>query len=577
MKAIVENLTDNVVACDAKGKLMIFNQTARGYHDIVDPIRPEDWAERFALYNADGKTPMQMKDVPLYRALHEGSVRDVEMVTRSAEGKMLTMITSGQAIMDENDQKLGAVVVMHDITEHKRFEQQLLHDAFHDGLTGLPNRELFLDHLRVIIERRKGKDSKSYSIMFLDLDRFKIVNDSLGHAEGDSLLKKIARRLQAVMRTGDLMARLGGDEFVILLTELIEPEDALRVAERIQDSLRSPFELAGREVFISTSIGIAFNEADANDAEEMLRHADIAMYRAKEKGQAQFQVFDIAMHEYAMKKLHFESEMREAIERGEFEIHYQPIVQLETNQLSGFEALVRWNHPERGMISPIEFIPLAEESGLILPLGNWVLKESCRQLREWQNGNELASALSVSVNLSCKQFIQADLANQIKDILAEIGLAPRCLKLEITESAVIEDTDRAIEMIRSLNSMGIEFSMDDFGTGYSSLSDLHRFPAGYLKIDRSFVSRMVESEENAEIVYTIIKLAQNLKMRVIAEGIETADQLAQLNQLNCEYGQGYFFSKPLDAESARQFITENGAPGLVSPSQPIKNQSKLIM
>jgi diguanylate cyclase (GGDEF)-like protein len=551
LRAILENLTDAIVACDADGNLTHFNQTAVESHELNGvTIPPEEWAERFDLYNADGETLMQLKDVPLYRALHEGKIRDVEMVTRSADGKMLTMITSGQAIIDKQDRKLGAVVVMHDITERKRVEEQLQYDAFHDGLTGLANRALFMDHVRTTIKRRKSKHAKTYAVLFLDFDRFKIVNDSLGHAEGDKLLKMIAERLQTVMRTGDLLARLGGDEFVILLTELLEPGDALRVAQRIQDSLESPFGLAGREIIISTSIGIAFNTADANHAEEMLRHADIAMYRAKAKGKAQYQVFDEAMHQHASKKLQLETEMRQALERGEFKVHYQPIIHLETNRLDGFEALVRWKHPTRGMVSPVDFIPMAEETGLILPLGKWILYESCRQLREWQEADPLGSSLTVSVNLSAKQFSQFDLPEQVAEQLEATGLNPRYLKLEITESHIMEDTDMAIAMMNRLRDLGIRVSLDDFGTGYSSLSYLHRLPIDYLKIDRSFVSRMVESQENAEIVSTIVKLAQNLKMQVVAEGIETADQLAQLNQLNCEYGQGYFFSKPLNAEAA---------------------------
>jgi diguanylate cyclase (GGDEF)-like protein len=549
LRAILENLTDAIVACDADCNLTHFDQSLH-QSQPGETIPPEEWAERFELYNSDGKTLMDLKDVPLYRALHEGKIQDVEMVTKSADGKMLTMITSGQAIRDKQNRKLGAVVVMHDITERKRIEEQLQYDAFHDGLTGLANRALFMDYLRSTIQRRKSKNAKTYAVLFLDFDRFKIVNDSLGHAEGDKLLKMIAERLQSIMRTGDLLARLGGDEFVILLTELLEPGDALRVAERIQDSLRSPFELAGREVIISTSIGIAFNTADANHAEEMLRHADIAMYRAKEKGKAQFQVFDEAMHEHASKKLQLETEMRQALERGEFEVHYQPIVELQTTRLDGFEALVRWKHPTLGIVSPAEFIPMAEESGLILPLGKWILYESCRQLREWQKSDPLASSLTVSVNLSAKQFSQPDLPEQVAGQLEATGLSPRHLKLEITESHIMENTEMAVAMMNRLRDLGVRLSLDDFGTGYSSLSYLHRLPIDYLKIDRSFVSRMVESRENAEIVSTIIKLAQNLKMQVVAEGVETSDQLAQLDHLNCEYGQGYFFSKPLDAEAA---------------------------
>lgn len=467
------------------------------------------------------------------------------------DGRVYERYTQPQV---SDGKSVGRVMSFRDITERKRAEEQLRHDAFHDGLTGLANRALFMDHLRMTIERSKSQHANSYAVLFLDFDRFKVVNDSLGHAQGDKLLKQIGQRLQTCMRTGDLLARLGGDEFVILLSELLESGDALRVAERIQDKLKSPFELAGREVFISTSIGIALNASGTSHAEEMLRDADIAMYRAKAKGKAQYQVFDLAMHEHASQKLQLETEMRHALERGEFELHYQPIIELETNKLDGFEALVRWRHPIRGMVSPMEFIPMAEETGLILPLGKWILHESCRQLREWQEGIPSASNLTVSVNLSCKQFLQSNLAEQVAEQLEASGLDPHYLKLEITESQIMENTEMAVAIINRLRDLGIKLSLDDFGTGYSSLSYLHRLPIDYLKIDRSFVSRMVESKENGEIVSTIIKLAQNLKMQVVAEGIETADQLAQLNQLNCEYGQGYFFSKPLEAQAAGHLI-----------------------
>jgi EAL domain-containing protein (putative c-di-GMP-specific phosphodiesterase class I) len=279
----------------------------------------------------------------------------------------------------------------------------------------------------------------------------------------------------------------------------------------------------------------------------MLRDADVAMYRAKAKGKAQYQIFDRTMHQNALQQLKFETEMRYALERGEFSLHYQPIIELKTNDLKGFEALVRWNHPTRGMVSPMEFIPTAEENGLILPLGKWILQESCRQLRKWQNHNSLAATIAISVNLSSKQFLQPDLSQQVAAVLEETGLSPSCLKLEITESHFLDNTEMAIVTMNRLRELGIEISLDDFGTGYSSLSYLHRLPIDYLKIDRSFVSRMEEKKENAEIVHTIIKLAQNLKMKVIAEGIETAEQLNLLKKLNCEYGQGYFFSKPLKA------------------------------
>jgi len=480
-----------------------------------------------------------------------------EMRLKKKSGETLWVIIGGAPIIDAEGLVTGSMGVFTDITERKRAEEQLLHDAFHDGLTGLANRALFMDHLQMTIERGKSRHSNLYAVLFLDFDRFKIINDSLGHAEGDRLLKLIVQRLDYSTRTGDLVARFGGDEFVILLCEMLHESDAVLIAERIQNSLKQSFDLSGNEVFVSASIGIALSTAGHKRADDMLRDADIAMYRAKAAGRARHQVFDETMHRQATTQLQLETEMRQALERREFQLYYQPIINLETNELAGFEALVRWIHPKRGIVSPMEFIPAAEETGLILPLGRWILEESCRQLREWQNTHPSAAPLVVSVNLSCKQFLQSDLAEQIAQTLAAAGLAPRCLKLEITESYLMENSERAVRIMKRLCSLGVELSLDDFGTGYSSLSYLHRLPVDYLKIDRSFVSRMTESNENSEIVLTIIKLAQNLKMKVIAEGIETAGQFVRLKNLDCEYGQGYFFSKPLAAAAAGKFIERN--------------------
>lgn len=490
---------------------------------------------------------------------------------RKKSGEMLWVLISGAPIINGDGVVTGTLGMFMDISERRRAEEQLLHDAFHDGLTGLANRALFMDHLRMTIERCKSKHSNYYALLFFDLDRFKVINDSLGHAEGDELLKQIARRLESLTRTGDLLARLGGDEFVILLSEMLEVNDAIQIAERIQDDLKNPFDLRGSEVFISASIGIALCTDGYRRAEDMLRDADIAMYSAKSNGKARYQVFNQAMRAQATTRLQIETEMRAALERREFKLHYQPIINLETNELNGFEALVRWRHPTRGMIAPGEFIPAAEETGLILPLGRWILDESCRQLRDWQNTCSRAASLVMSVNLSCKQFLQSDLAKQVGETLKATGLAARCLKLEITESYLIENSEKAVKIMNRLRKLGVELSLDDFGTGYSSLSYLHRLPVSSLKIDRSFVSRMTESEENYEIVRTIVKLAQNLKMQVIAEGIETAEQLAQLNQLNCGYGQGYFFAKPMDAEMATAFINENSENISGLNEQPIIN------
>ncbi len=444
-----------------------------------------------------------------------------------------------------------------DITKRKRFEKRLLHDAFHDALTGLANRSFFTEYLQRTIERTKRDSNDLFAVLFLDLDGFKVVNDSLGHAEGDNLLKQIARRLESTLRSGDLVARLGGDEFTILVNKLSDSSVVSLIADHIQKHLKIPFRIGGAEIFISASIGIALSTTGYRQSDEMLRDADIAMYRAKAKGKAQYQIFDHAMHEQALAELGIEAEMRQSIERGQFLLHYQPIINLNTKALVGFEALVRWQHETRGMILPNDYIPIAEENGLIIPLGQWILHESCRQLRDWQKSNPAASGLTVSVNLSCKQFLQFNLVEQIAESLEKTGLDPRCLKLEITESYIMEDSEKAVQTMSNICALGVELSLDDFGTGYSSLSYLHRLPVSYLKIDRSFVIQMIESEENLEIVHTIIKLARNLKMQVVAEGIETAEQLAQLKKMNCEYGQGYFFAKPMAAEAAKIFIDKS--------------------
>ena len=487
---------------------------------------------------------------------------------RKKSGEMLWVLISGAPIVNAEGIVSGTLGVFMDITERKRTEEKMLHDAFHDSLTGLANRALFSDHLRLRIERGKRDQSGIFAVLFLDFDRFKIINDSLGHAEGDALLILIARRLESVLRSSDVVARLGGDEFTILLSELDEEDDAICIAERIQENLKDPFNIGGGEIFMSASIGIAPSTIGHTKAEDMLRDADIAMYCAKADGKACHKVFDRAMHDRALMRMQLETDMRQGFERGEFCLYYQPIFAIETNILAGFEALVRWNHPTRGMVAPDEFIPAAEENGLILPLGRWILFESCRQMRQWQDENSAAASLKVSVNLSCKQFSQPDLVEQVTAALVSTRLGAHCLKLEITESYLMENSALSGKMMKRLRELGVELSLDDFGTGYSSLSYLHRLPVNYLKIDSSFVSRMTESAENSEIVSTIVKLAQSLKMKVIAEGIETADQLEQLKQLNCEYGQGYFYSKPLPAEAAKTLIDET----IVNSTLPINKQ-----
>jgi len=433
---------------------------------------------------------------------------------------------------------------LQDSKEHFR------HAAFHDSLTGLANRDLLTENLRFVIERAKQDRQSQFAVLFLDLDRFKNINDSLGHTVGDQLLVSIARRLEHCVRDVDTVARLGGDEFAILLDGVEDSLEAVQLAERVLETLTQPFNLRGHEVFTSASIGITLSSLGYEYPDDLLRDADTAMYYAKLDGKSRHQLFDKAMHAHAVNLLKLETDLRHAIEREEFRVFYQPIVELDTGHISGFEALVRWQHPERGLISPSEFIPLVEETGMIVPIGMWVLREACRQVCQWQWQSPLNRSLTLSVNLSGKQFAQFDLVEQIEQILRETHLQPQHLRLEITESVVMKDAEAAATMLNELRAVGVHLSIDDFGTGYSSLSYLHRFPVDTLKIDRSFIGRMTESEEHAEIVRTIMTLAANLGMQVVAEGIETLEQMSRLQAMNCDYGQGYLFAKPAAGETA---------------------------
>ncbi|MCA1619112.1 MAG: EAL domain-containing protein [Acidobacteria bacterium] len=458
-------------------------------------------------------------------------------------------------------QEAGARLIfqIQDITDRKQAERQLLHDAFHDALTGLPNRALFIDRLKHALARHKRLGAAQFSVLFLDLDRFKVINDSLGHAIGDQLLVGIARRLETCLRPGDTVARLGGDEFTVLLEDVSDTREVIAVAERIETELSLPFNLGGHEVFTTASIGIAPSTTGYERSDDILRDADTAMYRAKSLGKSRHEVFDKEMHTRAVNLLHLETDLRRALDRREFSVYYQPIVSLETGVVQGFEALLRWRHPVHGFISPAEFIPVAEETGLILPVGRWALEEACRQMCEWQGQFPRAAEMYVSVNLSGRQFANPELIEQIKEALRSTGLRPQSLKLEVTESVVMGDIEKTIEMLRQLRALGVESSIDDFGTGYSSLAYLHHFPSTTLKIDRSFIGRMGEGGENTEIVRTILLLARNLGMRVVAEGVETEAQLARLQSLSCEYGQGYLFSKAVNATAVGRLLSE-GSP-----------------
>jgi len=440
--------------------------------------------------------------------------------------------------------------VLEETKEHFR------HAAFHDSLTGLPNRAMFTELLKAEIESSQRPNGHMFAVLFLDLDRFKNINDSLGHTHGDLLLVAFAERLERTLRPVDTLARFGGDEFAILVSGMTDATDAVRVAQRIQDELSQPFVLDKNSAFATASIGIALSSSGYDRPEDILRDADIAMYRAKENGKARYELFDSGMHARAVSRLQLESDLRQAIERKEFCVYYQPIVCLQTGRLAGFEALVRWNHPRRGVVSPADFIPVAEETGLIVPIGEWVLTEACAQVRQWQLDSPSHRSLSLSVNLSARQVAQPDLLERIKEALESSKLNPHCLKLEITESVVMENAEAAALMFKQLRSLGVQLSIDDFGTGYSSLSYLHRFPLNYLKIDRSFVMRLTTDNDNA-IVRTISTLARNLGMEVIAEGIETEEQYQQLKMLGCEYGQGYLFSRPVACDGVPHLLAQD--------------------
>lgn len=433
-----------------------------------------------------------------------------------------------------------------------------------DPLTGLPNKLLLMDRLGRSIERLKRRPEYLFAVLVLDLDRFKLYNDSLGKGTGDQLLVAVGRRLEASLRSSDTvarlasgytLARLGGDEFIILLDDLSEMMDSMRVAERIRESLKEPFVIDGQELVLSTSIGIAVGSPEHTGAEDLVRDAETAMHRAKAQGKARHELFDARMRVQALRRLSVENELRRAVDRGEFRVHYQPIVSLHTGRITGFEALVRWEAPEVGLLPPAEFIGIAEEIGLIGAIGRWVMREACRQARAWQEQFPLNPPLVISVNVSGREFREGGLADHVAAVIEETGLDPTCLKLEITESAILDDTPAVSAVLDRLRAMRVQLSLDDFGTGYSSLSYLHRYPFDTLKVDRAFITRLGPDGANGAIVHAILALGRSFDLEVIAEGIETAEQYAQLRSGGCGYGQGYFFSEPLDASAAEALLT----------------------
>jgi len=472
------------------------------------------------------------------------------------DGTYRWMLARGLAVRDTAGKATRIAGSLSDINENKHTEHQLLKDALHDSLTGLPNRALFTDRVTQAISRTMRNSDFLFAVMFLDFDRFKMVNDSLGHSYGDQMLIEISYRLRDCVREIDTVARLGGDEFAILLEDIDAEDEAEEVARRINKLLGGPFRLADKDIVSNASIGIAFSSLGYSHPEEMIRDADIAMYQAKAQGRARHIVFDKGMHVLAVTQLEIETDLRNAIEEEEFLLYYQPVMNADNEKISGFEALIRWQHPRRGFVPPGDFIAIAEETKLIIPIGRWVIREACKQARIWQRAFP-KQELNVSVNIAPQQFTDPNLIDDIRNALAETKLPGQRLKVEITESAIMENPHEVTHRLNQIREMGVQLHVDDFGTGYSSLSHLHRFPIDALKVDRSFVISMGESDENMEIVRTIIALAHNLKLKTVAEGVETRGALEQLKKLGCDFLQGYFFSRPLEVSEATKFISKN--------------------
>ena len=477
-------------------------------------------------------------------------LRQHELALQAAHAEVEQRVTERTAELAEANTALAR-----EITERKAAEHQLVERAFHDSLTGLANRSLFMVHLARAHGRARRRPAEGFAVLMIDVDRFKVINDSLGHLAGDAFLTVLAGRLAECVREVDTVARLGGDEFAILLDGLNELKDATRWTERLLGALNTPFNIEGKEVFASLSIGITMMNEHYAHPEDLLRDADAAMYRAKTGGRGRYQVFDVAMHEGVVAQLHLEADLRRALERGEFHLHYQPIVSVTRGRIEAVEALVRWQHPERGLLAPEQFIPLAEETGLIRQLGGWVLRESCRQLGAWQRAD--LRNLVMNVNVSARQFADPSLPHEIESAANDAGIRFSDIVVELTESVVMTGAGEPEAILARLAKLGVSICLDDFGTGYSCLSYLHRFPVSALKIDKSFVSRIGARDDRAEIVHTIVAMAQSLGMSVTAEGVETSQQLERVRTLGCAHAQGYYLARPLEPAAAELLLRED--------------------
>jgi PAS domain S-box-containing protein len=569
---ISENAADMIALVDSEGR-RLYNSPA---YEKVLGYSAEDLktTSSFEQIHPDDR-PRVVQAAE--KARHSGQGERVEYRIRHKDGSWRTLESTANAIRNARGKTDKLVIVNRDITERKRAEELLAHNAFHDGLTSLPNRALFIDRLQHALTLSKRHANYKFAVLLIDVDEFKIINDSLGHTAGDELLIQIGQRLKDSVRRvdtvsrprissapnwpnrdDDTLARLGGDEFTILLDDIRDPIEAVRVAERVQAELAAPFAINQQEIVISASIGIASSSSPHTQAEDLLRDADIAMYRAKRAGKARCEVSDPAMHANALKRLKLETDLRKALDLGEFRVFYQPIVSLQTGKITGFEALTRWQRPE-GIVPPAEFIAVAEEIGLIIPMNRQLRLEACQRLQAWQSEFPANPPLTMSVNITPKEFAQPDLASEIGTALKHIGFDPACLQLEIIETIAMGDAEKSGQVLAQLKALGVRLSIDDFGTGYSSLSRLRRIPVDTLKIDRAFIMHMDTDSESHEIVRTIIMLAHNLRLKVVAEGTETEEHIRLLKQLNCEMAQGYSYSRPADDQAMLKLLAANRA------------------
>ncbi|UBF29012.1 EAL domain-containing protein [Kovacikia minuta CCNUW1] len=554
-RLLAENTNDLVCLHNLQGHYLYVSPSCEPllgyrYQEMLgqDPYRFFHPDDRDRIYQEAHLAAIRGKPVPItYRILHKS-------------GHYVWFETLTKPILNASGEIVQLQTTSRDVTERIQAQAQLRYDALHDELTGLPNRYLLMERLELAINRTTRFENYHFAVLFLDLDRFKVINDSLGHLAGDQLLIAIAQKLQATLRSIDLAARLGGDEFVILLEEITEIQEAVRATERIFATLQTPFMIEGRQVYTTFSIGIVLNTKDYRQASHLLRDADIAMYRAKNMGKARYEIFDAEMHSQALNRLHVENDLRRAIEQQEFVLHYQPILALETGSLVGFEALIRWQHPTQGLKFPGDFIAIAEETGLITRLDYWALETACNQLARWRTAFPEATTIRMSVNLSVQDLRRSNLLEEVDRILAETRLRGCYLTLEITESMLIEDVESTITLLSQLKERAIQISIDDFGTGYSSLNYLHRLPVDNLKVDRSFVNQIQTGKQNHQIVETIAALSHQLGLDAIAEGIETPQQLDRLKQLGYKFGQGYLFSKPLPQEAAEKLLADHNSP-----------------